>query len=127
MSSRDYGAEPTLTLLSWNVKSARHIAAQLREVMSEAPDIVALQEIAPAVLAQYRARLAALGLGQALDSFEPQRDQGVEQDPLRQRGILVASRWPLLPLQAFAVPWPERLLSLKVKAPFGDLDLHVAH
>jgi endonuclease/exonuclease/phosphatase family metal-dependent hydrolase len=47
----------------------------------------------------------------------------------RRYGLVVISRWPVEPIVGVPVrmPWPERLLSTVVAAPFDRVEVHTAH
>ena len=49
----------------------------------------------------------------------------------RQAGVLVASKYEavasLKPSPALAIPWPERLLSVTLYTPWGEVDLYNAY
>jgi len=50
--------------------------------------------------------------------------------PFRRYAVLIASQWPLRVAQqqwSSYVPWPERVLSVVVAAPFGEIELHTAY
>jgi endonuclease/exonuclease/phosphatase family metal-dependent hydrolase len=85
---------------------------------------VALQEVVPTTVAQWRAYLAHSGLVYCVDSFALQDQPSTERR--RRYGELLASRWPLTPLPptAFRVPWPERILSAVLASPWGVIELH---
>ena len=107
-------------LISWNVNGrVTRLGAQSHALHQRHPDLVALQEVVPTTVAQWRAHLAHSGLVYCVDSFALQDQAPTER--YRRYGELLASRCPLTPLPptAFAVPWPERLLSAVLAARGG--------
>ncbi len=109
-----------MKLVSWNVagrtKGAREQATAL---MREEPDLVGLQEIRPAAIDIWRSVLAEHGIEHAEETTA--RLDG------RANAVLIASRWPIAPMQPVAMPQPERFLSVRVEHPMGDFELHAAH
>ncbi len=114
-----------MKLLSWNVNVRRDAAGQVAALAPYAPDIVALQEVARGRVAAFRGAFAAIGLPHMAETMGAWANP--EGNRQRERGVLIAARWPLVPLPdapAFAVPWPERLLSVRILAPGGEIKLH---
>jgi exonuclease III len=112
-------------LISWNVNGrVTRLGAQSHALHQRHPDLVALQEVVPTTVAQWRAHLAHSGLVYCVDSFALQDQAPTERH--RRYGELLASRWPLTPLPptAVAVPWPERMLSAVLASPWGTIELH---
>jgi endonuclease/exonuclease/phosphatase family metal-dependent hydrolase len=118
-----------MKLLSWNVAHrVRIVGAQIAEITTLQPDIVALQEVIASTRTILRNGLVSAGLPHVIDSFELALDAGVLTGP-RQFGEMIACRWPLRPLAPtdFDVPWPERVLSTLISAPLGTIELHTTH
>jgi endonuclease/exonuclease/phosphatase family metal-dependent hydrolase len=110
-------------LISWNVEHRiSSLGEQVAALLDRGPDIVALQEVTVATAPKLRELLAGAGLAHAADSTSLASTHG------RRYGQLVASLWPLRPLPPVsASPFPERVLSVTVDAPFGEAEIHVAH
>ena len=88
-------------------------------------DLVALQEVTPRTLVPWREALGGLGLEHVLSSM----DDWIPGEPApddRRLGNLVAAREPLERITSAFVPWPERLLSVRV-ATEGPFELHNLH
>jgi len=92
------------------------------------PGVVARQEVTARTVASYREQPARIGLPHAADSFALAPDRSVLTGPRRYDQV-TASRWPLRALAhaAFPVPWTERVLSVLVASPWGELEVHTAH
>lgn len=91
-----------------------------------APDVVALQEVTASTAAKCQTLFGANG-------FFVQHSCGhgasLEENPARRYGEMVASRWAMEPIPdvSCGMPWPERLLSVVIRAPFGEFELHTAY
>jgi exonuclease III len=116
-------------LITWNIANRACCGDQVTEIHKHEPDIVALQEVATnsskKLKAELKAELKAIGLGFARDSVPGRRSAM----PARRYGELIASRWPLVTItnRAFGLPWPERLLSVVVTTPWGEIEVHTTH
>jgi exonuclease III len=98
-------------LVTWNVAGrVRRRPDQVEALLAQAPDVVALQEVSPTTLGDWRQDLEAAGYAvrTSLDRFVRRPGQ---RRPL---GVLVAGRTPLRAGPRVAVPWPERLLVVRV-------------
>ena len=89
------------------------------------PHLIALQELNPN--AEYEDELNQIGLKYVESTVEIAKRN---RNPFRRYAVLIASKWPLRVLQpgwhSYGV-WPERVLSVVIEAPFGDLELHTAY
>jgi endonuclease/exonuclease/phosphatase family metal-dependent hydrolase len=119
-----------LRLLSWNIRQGggSRLRRQVDVIAGVEPDVVALQEVVATTAPRYRELLAAAGLAYFADSFS------VAPDPsqlvgARRYGLLVLSRWSVDSITDVPVrmPWPERLLSTRIRTPFGAVEVHTAH
>ena len=109
-----------MKLISWNVAGrALRSAEQAEALLVEDADLIALQEVRPNAIHDWRAALAGAGLPHC-------EETGARLDG-RQSAVLIASRWPLEVLGALAIAQPERFLSTVVAHPQRSLELHVAH
>jgi exonuclease III len=107
-------------LITWNV--AGRVAKLDRQVGAldrAEPDLVCLQEIRASTVPRWRAALEDMGLAHFADSsafIGPRR-----------YFVVTASRWELTELPAIPGPYPERVLSLVIETPRGQLELHNTH
>lgn len=109
-----------IKLMSWNVNGRTDKAkvdGQLSKIENENIDILALQEVKPKTAGDFTKKFLAIGL------------EYVERAPVVQRGhsVLLASRWPLNPIQMITAPWPESVLSAIICSPYGEVETHVIH
>lgn len=111
-----------MRLISWNVAvRIKALPRQAWYLASRSPDLVALQEVTPNSAILWRQALQNIGLPNICART------GIAGEPLsRQRGVLIASRFPLEPARSREIraPWPEKALSVEVAAPAADFDLH---
>lgn len=124
----EVGLERPLKLLSWNVNVRRDAAGQVAALAAFAPDVIALQEVARGRVAAFREAFAAVGLPHVAETMSAWANG--EGNRQRERGVLIAARWPLAPLPdapAFAVPWPERVLSVRLHTPYGEIELYTVY
>ena len=118
----------TWSCLSWNVAGrVAKLEAQLHVLERLAPDLLTLQEITARTVGPFTEGLVAGGLTWVISSFEAALEPTLRTGP-RRYGQIVASRWPVLPLDnRFEVPWPERITSAVVDTPFGEIEIHTTH
>lgn len=112
-------------LISWNVKGRRNLQRHLALIGERNPHLIALQELNPK--AEYEDLLKRIGLQHVVSTVDVAKRK---RERFRRYAVLIASKWPLrVPEQGWDsyVPWPERVLSVVVKAPFGDFELHTAY
>lgn len=120
-------AGPTLRLLSWNILhggSSRRLPHIALELVSHVPDVVVISEFRPRLGGQILAVLEERGLGHVATAAP-------DAAPGRNR-TLIASRWPLLPVEGVG---PEvmpaclarRVLVRRVETALGGLLLTAAH
>jgi exonuclease III len=118
-----------MRIISWNVRSGggNRIERIVTSLGHRCPDIVALQEIRPAKVDDFRERLQQIGLCFFADSFPRCGTSKLKAG--RQNGELVASRWPVeqLASTSFGIPWSEKVLSVRVGSPWGDVEIHNVH
>ena len=114
-----------MRLISWNVAARiKALPGQAAFLASRRPDLIALQEITPNSAPLWRDVLQALGLPHICIRT------GIAGEPLfRQRGVLIASRFPFdtvadSPIRA---PWPEKALSVQIVPPDAPFDLHTVY
>jgi exonuclease III len=89
------------------------LAGQALALAARESDVVALQEVTARSAELWRAACATIGLPHvacSLDGADPARE------PARRRvtGVLLASRFPLEPVEAIAAPWPETAIAATV-------------
>src|SRR4051794_9270116 len=88
------------------------------------PDIVCLQEVTSSAVAPYRAELKKIGLVHSVDTF------ALGSAPLtgpRRYGLLIATRDPAQLLPTNALPWPERLLAVRIDLDGQNVSLFTTH
>ena len=117
----------TVRLISWNINRRLDPAHQARVVAERRPDIIGLQEVTAGSVSSWAQALNAEG-------FDHVRATVTEASAVRRgahaSGVLIASRYPLNEQTrvAFPVPsWEEKVLSLLVETPFGELAIHNVH
>lgn len=109
-----------MKLISWNVAGRSvKLADQAAALARQDADIVCLQEVRASTMPRWRAALEAMGLGEIADSSEFIGE--------RRFFCVTASPWELTELPAIPGPHPERVLSLVIETPAGQLELHNAH
>ena len=112
--------EGRLKLLSWNVAGHRlKMPAQAAAVSRHEPDLVALQEVTEERRSHWSHHLREDGLEHFADTSDLLTG--------RPKQTFVASRWPLVTLPAIPAPQPERVLSVVIDSPWGQIELHNAH
>ena len=114
-----------MRLISWNVAARiKALPGQAAFLASRRPDLVALQEITPNSAPLWRDAIRTLGFAHVCSRT------GAPGEPLfRQRGVLIASRFPLAPIPSGAIrpAWPEKALSVEIAAPDARFDLHTVY
>ena len=108
-----------LKVLTWNVAGRTgRLADQVRTVLRQDADIVCLQEVRESTRPVWAEALASAGLSQVADSSG-------RSD--RRLFNLTASHWPVTELDRFAVPQPERVVSVRVRTDRGAIEVHNIH
>jgi endonuclease/exonuclease/phosphatase family metal-dependent hydrolase len=126
-----------MKILSWNVRHQGFEARRERvisAIQDELPDIVLLQEVPSASIADMEARLAGIGLAHAVDSETdaPPRPAEFTAKKLRKGYVtLVASKWPIERADdawRANAPYPEAMVRAKVRGPEDvEIDLFNVH
>jgi exonuclease III len=107
-------------LVSWNVAGrVRRRPEQVEALLAEDPDAIALQELSATTVPGWRADLGAAGYAvrTSLDRLAPPAER---RRPL---GVLVAAREAMRAGPTVDVPWPERLLAVRL----GGVVLYNVH
>ena len=111
-------------LLTWNTAGrVRRQAEQATLVGEVGADVVCLQEVTPTTLRPWRDALRERGYPEVLTSM----DEWIPGEPTeddRRLGVLTATREPAERIVSAFVPWPERLLSVRLG---GALEVHNLH
>ncbi len=118
-----------MRVITWNVAGRRSRSEQQVVALGAFdPDIVALQEVRISAIGDLTSGLKKLGLQNVLNSFQLASDHSKLVGP-RQYGEIIATRFPIEPLRPenFRIPWPERVLSCRIKHAVGDVDFHTTH
>ncbi len=119
-----------MRLISWNIMQGggERIAKQVEHLVAHDPEVIALQEVFVAKDPEYRKNLHTFGYEHAVSSFEIRPDCHAVGGK-RGYGELVLSKWPMTLISdaTFDIPWPERVLSVKVSSPCVAFDLHVLY
>lgn len=111
-------------LVSWNIGGRVRANRRQAEVLKSCnADVVALQEVRVSSMRNFERILPELGL-----PYMEETTHLAEQYD-RRYGVLFASRWPLKRISSIEtkVPYPERVLSVMIDSPWGELELHTAH
>ena len=107
-----------MLLVSWNVAGRRsRLEAQAGRVLGLSPDVVCLQEVTPATVAPWARLLEAAGLEVAVAPLPASRDGS------RPLAALTAARVPLSVVPVEDVPWPERVLAVRL-GPLEIVNVH---
>src|SRR5688572_10258470 len=118
-----------MRFITWNVAHRiRCLAAQVKALRHRKADVVALQEVTATSNAPLLDALAGIGLVHGACSLSLSKTPSRLVGP-RSLGVLIASRWPLkvLDSDAFRIPWPEKVLSVVVRAPRTSFEVHAVH
>jgi exonuclease III len=117
-----------LKIISWNTaKRLKHAESQIKFILQNCPDVVALQEIIPSTEKVFRSELNQLYPHQ-VSSFELVDDLSVLTKK-RMFGQLILSKFPLSPKKPnfSKIIWPERLLSASIELGKQNILLHTTH
>jgi len=96
-------------LVSWNVAGRKsRLAEQADRVLGLEPDVVCLQEVTPATSGAWAERLADAGLEPEIAPLPLAREGS------RPLAVVTAARAPLAVVPVEGVPWPERVLAVRV-------------
>jgi exonuclease III len=99
-----------MILVSWNVAGRlKRLIEQAACVLSEAPDVVCLQEVTKTSGPLWREALSAGGFAHVALA-----DIAARPDARRPLGVLTAAREPLEEIELPVLPWPERVLSVRL-------------
>jgi endonuclease/exonuclease/phosphatase family metal-dependent hydrolase len=105
-------------LVSWNVAGRKsRLQEQADRVLGLGPDLVCLQEVAPATADGWAGRLAEAGLTAAVAPLPRSREGS------RPLAVLTAARGPVEASPVDGVPWPERVLAVRA----GELEVVNVH
>jgi exonuclease III len=112
-----------MKLISWNIAGKVSTCAEQVSALSPfEPDMLALQEVRFGAVPRLTDAIIRIGLGYIIETTD------LAKDFKRPYGVLIASRWPCVPLSTqFDIPFKERALSVNVEGPCGKIDLHTVH
>jgi endonuclease/exonuclease/phosphatase family metal-dependent hydrolase len=110
-------------LLTWNVagRVGPNQERQIAALAERAFDVLCLQEVTPRTKARWVQALEARGLHVAVS------DWPVAPSGTRRFAVLVASRHPVAPVAAPALPWPERHLAVRTGLGTVEVEVHTLH
>lgn len=109
-----------MRLICWNIAGRiTKLPNQATALIKRQPDLVALQEITKTNGPRWREAFPQMGLSHIADTVE----YAIQND--RRYAVMIASRWPLrqLPLTTFNIPYPERVVSVVIALPDGEVTL----
>jgi exodeoxyribonuclease-3 len=110
-----------MVLLCWNVAGRQsRVQEQADVVCAFAADLVCLQEVTPATAAGWGARLEDAGYEVAVAEMPSRRESS------RALGVLTAARTAISIARVPDVPWPERVLAVRVPA-LGGIEVVNVH
>ncbi|MFL5867456.1 MAG: endonuclease/exonuclease/phosphatase family protein [Thermoleophilaceae bacterium] len=113
-----------LHVLSWNLAGRVERQPEQAAVLAAAKwDVVCLQEVTPGTLRPWNDALRDLGLTWVVSSMDDWLPGEPPPDD-RRLGVLTAGREPLEAIASAHIPWPERLLSVRVHGEFVVHNLH---
>ena len=108
-----------MLLLSWNVAGrVSRVSEQAALVADSGADVICLQELTPASTASWVAGLEGAGYQVALAELPKARESS------RPLGVLTAARGALEPIPVADVPWPERVLSVRLEDGLEVVNVH---
>lgn len=103
-----------MVLLSWNVAGRQsRLDDQADVVCALGAELICLQELTPASGPGWAARLEKAGYEVALAAMPARRESS------RSLGVLIAARTALSTVDVPDVPWPERVLAVRLPALAG--------
>ena len=119
-----------MKIISWNLANrVRKQQLQLDALVSREPDLIGLQEVTSRTLPLWVEGLQKAGYKHVISSFSLHDGSNSGLTGPRRYVILIASRWPLDPVdqRSLIIPWHERLVSVLIHSPNVDFEFHVAH
>ena len=111
-------------LVSWNIGGRVRVNHQQAEVLKDRRvDIVTLQEVGVNALKNFQKMFPEFDLPYMEESVHLADEHG------RRYGELIASQWPLgrIPAILPETLFPERVLSVVIDSPWGEIELHTTH
>lgn len=109
-----------MRLVSWNVAGRqRRVHAQADRVLSVRPDLICLQEITPVAVEPWRERLDEAGFRVELAPLPRVREAS------RPLGVLTATRSALEVVPVADLPWPERVLAVRLDGALEVVNVHL--
>ena len=118
-----------MKIISWKVAHLVYKQkSQLNALLSRKPDVIGLQEVTNKTLPLWLEGLKKEGYLRTISSFDL-HDNISELIGPRKYGILIASRWPMTPINqhSLKILWKERLVSVLINSPKMNFEFHVAH
>jgi len=103
-----------MKIISWNVAHlVRKQQRQMDALLLREPDIIGLQEVTRKTISLWKEGFKREGYTHIISSFDLHGSNSELIGP-RKYGILIASRWPMTPINqsSLKILWQERLVSL---------------
>ena len=108
-----------MLLVSWNLAGRqRRVHEQADRVLGVRPDLVCLQEVTPVTAESWLERLDEAGFRVALAPLPRAREAS------RPLGTLTAARSGVEVVPVADVPWPERVLSVRLESGLEVVNVH---
>jgi exonuclease III len=108
-----------MLLLSWNLAGRlKRMHEQADVVEAFGADVICLQEVTPLTGPGWTERLDAAGYRVALTEMPRARESS------RPLGVLVAAREAMAPVAVEGVPWPERVLAVRLESGLEVVNVH---
>lgn len=107
-----------MLLVSWNVAGrVKRLGEQAERLLALSPDVICLQEVTRSTLPRWRALLEEAGY------------PGIERGDLdsgrpRPLAVLTACRTAIEPIAVAGVPWPERVLAVRLRDGAELVNVH---
>jgi exonuclease III len=107
-----------LIVITWNVARRKtKVKDQVAYLVSQSPDVIALQEVTPAVLDRMKPQLFTAGWRFQVDSLTAANSKKSN----RSYGVLIASRTATFEAAQADVPWPEKVLTRLINSSQGQI------
>lgn len=107
-----------MLVLSWNTAGrVKRIDEQAELLLAIDPDVLCLQELRPTTLPAWHARLHAAGYHTLASPSPPPGSS-------RRLSVLSAARTPITAIPVQGLPWPERVLAVRLQDAHEVVNVH---